>query len=167
MSKNLSQQVVLDRRGLCRRHLRNRRRPLVLLAAPTPVPRPTRVPPLAPPRAPKILRLLPRSTPRRSTSSVDNGPKADDDAIAASTWATAVKDAGVFKIGGVQDLYALLPPQRERRSDPRLRRRYRTAPVQLHSEREQGRDHPGDLDTRESVLQNGQVDAVFATLHHH
>lgn len=30
---------------------------------------------------------------------VDNGPKADDDAIAASTWATAVKDAGVFKIG--------------------------------------------------------------------
>lgn len=33
---------------------------------------------------------------------VDNGPKADDDAIAASTWATAVKDAGIFKIGGVQ-----------------------------------------------------------------
>ena len=41
---------------------------------------------------------------------VDNGPKADDDAIAASTWATAVKDAGVFKIGGVQTstLFSLL-----------------------------------------------------------
>ena len=33
---------------------------------------------------------------------VNDGPKADDDAIAASTWATAVKDAGVFTIGGVQ-----------------------------------------------------------------
>ena len=33
---------------------------------------------------------------------VNDGPKADDDAIAASTWAAAVKDAGVFKIGGVQ-----------------------------------------------------------------
>lgn len=41
---------------------------------------------------------------------VDNGPKADDDAIAASTWATAVKNAGVFKVGGVQTstLFSLL-----------------------------------------------------------
>ena len=41
---------------------------------------------------------------------VNDGPKADDDAIAASTWATAVKDAGVFKIGGVQTstLFSLL-----------------------------------------------------------
>ena len=41
---------------------------------------------------------------------VNDGPKADDDAIAASTWATAVKDAGVFTIGGVQTstLFSLL-----------------------------------------------------------
>ena len=78
---------------------------------------------------------------------VNDGPKADDDAIAASNWATAVKDAGVFKIGGVQTstLFSLLNEK-----DGQTRG-FDAGIAQVTS------------DTRESVLQNGQVDAVFAT----
>lgn len=132
-------------------------------AAPTPAPRPTRVPPPALPRAPRIPRLPPRSTLRHSTSSVDNGPKADDDAIAASTWATAVKDAGVFKIGGVQTstLFSLLNEK-----DGQTRG-FDAGIAQLLSNYILGENKVEitqvTSDTRESVLQNGQVDAVFAT----
>ena len=94
---------------------------------------------------------------------VDNGPKADDDAIAASTWATAVKDAGVFKIGGVQTstLFSLLNEK-----DGQTRG-FDAGIAQLLSNYILGENKVEitqvTSDTRESVLQNGQVDAVFAT----
>ena len=94
---------------------------------------------------------------------VDNGPKADDDAITASTWATAVKDAGVFKIGGVQTstLFSLLNEK-----DGQTRG-FDAGIAQLLSNYILGENKVEitqvTSDTRESVLQNGQVDAVFAT----
>ena len=94
---------------------------------------------------------------------VDNGPKADDDAIAASAWATAVKDAGVFKIGGVQTstLFSLLNEK-----DGQTRG-FDAGIAQLLSNYILGENKVEitqvTSDTRESVLQNGQVDAVFAT----
>ncbi len=90
-------------------------------------------------------------------------PKADDDAIAASTWATAVKDAGVFKIGGVQTstLFSLLNEK-----DGQTRG-FDAGIAQLLSNYILGENKVEitqvTSDTRESVLQNGQVDAVFAT----
>lgn len=94
---------------------------------------------------------------------VDNGPKADDDAIAASTWATAVKNAGVFKIGSVQTstLFSLLNEK-----DGKTRG-FDAGIAQLLSNYILGENKVEitqvTSDTRESVLQNGQVDAVFAT----
>ena len=94
---------------------------------------------------------------------VNDGPKADDDAIAASTWATAVKDAGVFKIGGVQTstLFSLLNEK-----DGQTRG-FDAGIAQLLSNYILGENKVEitqvTSDTRESVLQNGQVDAVFAT----
>ncbi len=94
---------------------------------------------------------------------VNDGPKADDDAIAASTWATAVKDAGVFKIGGVQTstLFSLLNEK-----DGKTRG-FDAGIAQLLSNYILGENKVEitqvTSDTRESVLQNGQVDAVFAT----
>ena len=94
---------------------------------------------------------------------VNDGPKADDDAIAASTWATAVKNAGVFKIGGVQTstLFSLLNEK-----DGQTRG-FDAGIAQLLSNYILGENKVEitqvTSDTRESVLQNGQVDAVFAT----
>ena len=94
---------------------------------------------------------------------VNDGPKADDDAIAASTWATAVKGAGVFKIGGVQTstLFSLLNEK-----DGQTRG-FDAGIAQLLSSYILGENKVEitqvTSDTRESVLQNGQVDAVFAT----
>ena len=94
---------------------------------------------------------------------VNDGPKADDDAIAASTWATAVKDAGVFTIGGVQTstLFSLLNEK-----DGQTRG-FDAGIAQLLSNYILGENKVEitqvTSDTRESVLQNGQVDAVFAT----
>ena len=145
---------------LCRRHLRNRRR-LVLPAALTPAPRPTRAPP-PPPRAPRIpsFHHARRQGIRQARR---QRPQADDDAIAASTWATAVKDAGVFKIGGVQTstLFSLLNEK-----DGQTRG-FDAGIAQLLSNYILGENKVEitqvTSDTRESVLQNGQVDAVFAT----
>ena len=94
---------------------------------------------------------------------VNDGPKADDGAIAASTWATAVKDAGVFTIGGVQTstLFSLLNEK-----DGQTRG-FDAGIAQLLSNYILGENKVEitqvTSDTRESVLQNGQVDAVFAT----
>ena len=131
-------------------------------AAPTPAPRPTRF-------RRRLLQELQgyrsfRHARRQAFDKlVDNGPKADDDAIAASTWATAVKDAGVFKIGGVQTstLFSLLNEK-----DGQTRG-FDAGIAQLLSNYILGENKVEitqvTSDTRESVLQNGQVDAVFAT----
>ena len=94
---------------------------------------------------------------------IENGPKATDDEIAASTWATAVKEAGVLKIGSVQTstLFSLLNEK-----DGKTRG-FDAGMSQLLSEYILGENKVEitqvTSDTRESVLQNGQVDAVFAT----
>ena len=54
---------------------------------------------------------------------VNDGPKADDDAIAASTWATAVKDAGVLRS------VAFRPPRSSPSSTRRTARPAASTPV--------------------------------------
>lgn len=85
-----------------------------------------------------------RSTPRHSTSSSTTAPRPMTTPSPPAPGPRPSRTPASLR-SERSDLHALLPPQREGRSDPRLRRRYRTAPVQLHSGREQGRDHPGDL----------------------
>lgn len=94
---------------------------------------------------------------------IANGPKADDATIQASTWASAIKAAGVFKIGSVQTstLFSLLNEK-----DGKTRG-FDAGISQLLSYYILGENNieitQVTSDTRESVLQNGQVDAVFAT----
>lgn len=95
---------------------------------------------------------------------VANGPVAADDAIAASTWATAVKDAGTLRVGGVETstLFSLMNEK-----DNRLRG-FDAGLAQLLARYILGDDTAitstqVTSDTRESVLTNDQVDVVFAT----
>lgn len=96
-------------------------------------------------------------------SLIASGPVAQDDAISANTWAKKVKDAGTLRVGGVETstMFALLNDEDGviRGFDAGLSQllaRYilgdaKTEVTQVTS------------DTRESVLQNDQVDTVFAT----
>lgn len=95
---------------------------------------------------------------------VASGPVADDAAIAASEWATAVKEAGVLRVGGVQTstLFSLL------NETDGVTRGFDAGLSQLLANYILGDAGAVELtqvtsDTRESVLQNDQVDAVFAT----
>lgn len=95
---------------------------------------------------------------------VAGGPVASDEAIAASEWATAVKEAGVLRIGGVQTstLFSLL------NEVDGVTRGFDAGLAQLLANYILGDPTAIELtqvtsDTRESVLQNDQVDAVFAT----
>ena len=95
---------------------------------------------------------------------VNNGIVADDADIEASTWASAVKEAGVLRVGGVRTsfLFSQLDETDEgiRGFDAGL--------FQLLAKYILG-DAAGyeltqvDSSTRESVLTSDQVDAVFAT----
>lgn len=92
------------------------------------------------------------------------GPVADEDAIASSEWATAVKDAGVLRVGGVQTstLFSLL------NETDGVTRGFDAGLYQLLANYILGDSSAVEFtqvtsDTRESVLQNDQVDAVFAT----
>lgn len=95
---------------------------------------------------------------------VISGPAPDDAKIAASTWATKVKEAGKLRVGGVETstLFSQLNEVdgRHRGFDAGL--------FQLLSFYILGDSQAYDLtlvqsSTRESVLQNDTVDAVFAT----
>ncbi len=92
------------------------------------------------------------------------GPVADEATIASSEWATAVKEAGTLRIGGVQTstLFSLL-----NEVDGHTRG-FDAGLAQLLTNYILGDPNAYELtqvtsDTRESVLQNDQVDAVFAT----
>lgn len=92
------------------------------------------------------------------------GAVADDSAIAASTWAQKIKDAGVMRLGVVQTsaLFSLLNEK-----DGKLRG-FDAGLSQLLVRYILGDESKFEStqvtsDTRESVLQNDQVDAVFAT----
>lgn len=92
------------------------------------------------------------------------GPVADDATIASSKWATAVKESGTLRVGGVQTstLFSLL-----NEVDGHTRG-FDAGLAQLLTNYILGDPNAYELtqvtsDTRESVLQNDQVDAVFAT----
>ena len=91
-------------------------------------------------------------------------PQASDDAIAASEWATSVKEAGVLRVGGVQTstLFSLL------NETDGVTRGFDAGLYQMLAQYILGDPSKVEFtqvtsDTRESVLQNDQVDAVFAT----
>ena len=92
------------------------------------------------------------------------GSTADDATIAASTWAQKIKDAGSIRLGVVQTstLFSLLDEKdgKLRGFDAGLSQlltRY------ILSDESKFETQQVTSDTRESVLQNDQVDAVFAT----
>ena len=95
---------------------------------------------------------------------IASGAVATDDVIAASAWASAVKEAGTLRVGGVQTslLFSSLNEQdgKTRGFDAGL--------SQLLTRYILGDETKQEItqvtsDTRESVLQNDQVDVVFAT----
>lgn len=91
------------------------------------------------------------------------GPVADDATIAASEWATAIKDRGVLRVGGTEtsNLFSLLDPTagKVRGFDAGL--------SQLLSQYILGDVNTEltqvSVDTREELLVNGDVDVTIAT----
>ena len=95
---------------------------------------------------------------------VNLGPVADEATIAASEWATKVKESGVLRVGGTEtsDLFSKLDPVTGKvigfdAGMSQLLARYifgdatKTSLTQV------------SVDTREELLVNGQVDVVIAT----
>ena len=92
------------------------------------------------------------------------GPVAADEEIATSEWATKVRDAGTLRVGGVQTslLFCLLNEK------DGATRGFDAGLFQLLARYVLGDENAYELtqvtsNTRESVLQNDTVDAVFAT----
>ena len=93
-----------------------------------------------------------------------SGPVAEDSVVAASTWAAKVKDAGKLRVGGVETstLFSL-----KNEKDGHVRG-FDAGLSQLLARYVTGDETKTEIlqvtsDTRESVLQNDQVDAVFGT----
>ncbi|MCD7957709.1 MAG: glutamate ABC transporter substrate-binding protein [Lachnospiraceae bacterium] len=95
---------------------------------------------------------------------VASGPVADDETIASSEWATAVKEAGVLRIGGAQASYLFSQLDE---TDNSLRG-FDAGIYQLLTRYILGDESAYeftvvDSSTREAVLQSDQVDVVVAT----
>lgn len=97
-------------------------------------------------------------------SLIAGGTTAEASVIEASAWAKKIKDAGTFRVGGTRTstLFSLLNEQ-----DNKVRG-FDAGLYQLLTRYILGDESKYELtqvtsDTRESVLQNDQVDAVFAT----
>lgn len=95
---------------------------------------------------------------------IASGSIADDATIAASTWASAVKEAGVLKVGGTRTSFLFSQLDE---TDNSLRG-FDAGLYQLLTRYILGDENKYELtqvdsSTRESVLQSGTVDAVFAT----
>lgn len=95
---------------------------------------------------------------------VASGAVADDADIAASSWASAVKEAGVLRVGGTRTSF--LFSQLDETDDSL--RGFDAGLYQLLARYILGDESKYELtqvdsSTRESVLQSDQVDAVFAT----
>ena len=95
---------------------------------------------------------------------IASGAVADASAIAGSTWASAVSEAGTLRVGGVQT--SLLFSQLNEKDN--VLRGFDAGLSQLLARYIVGDETKIDntqvtSDTRESVLQNDQVDVVFAT----
>lgn len=95
---------------------------------------------------------------------IASGPVAEDADIAANSWASSVKEAGVLKVGGTRTSFLFSQLDEE---DEKLRG-FDAGLYQLLARYILGDESKFELTqvdsgTRESVLQGGQVDAVFAT----
>lgn len=100
-------------------------------------------------------------------SAITSGPVAPQEVVAASAWASAVKRAGVLRVGGVKtsQVFSLEDPATGRVTG------FDAALSQVLARYILGGDDPHALteltvvtsDTRETLLENGSVDAVFAT----
>ena len=95
---------------------------------------------------------------------IASGAVADDATVAASEWATAVKNAGVLRVGGTRTSF--LFSQLDETDDSL--RGFDAGLYQLLARYILGDEAAYDLtqvdsSTRESVLTSGQVDVVFAT----
>ena len=97
-------------------------------------------------------------------SLIASGPVADEAAIAASEWASAVKAAGVLRVGGTRTSFLFSQLDETDNSlrgfDAGL---YQLLTRYLFGDESKFELTQVDSSTRESVLQSGQVDAVFAT----
>ncbi len=97
-------------------------------------------------------------------SLIASGIVADDADIAASSWASAVKEAGVLRVGGTRTsfLFSQLDETDEglRGFDAGL---YQLLARYILGDETKFELTQVDSSTRESVLQGGQVDVVFAT----
>ena len=92
------------------------------------------------------------------------GPVADDAAIAASSWASSVKEAGILRIGGTRTSFLFSQLDE---TDNGIRG-FDAGLYQLLARYILGDESRFELtqvtsSTRESVLTSGQVDVVFAT----
>ena len=95
---------------------------------------------------------------------IASGPVADDDAIAASTWATRVKEAGILRVGGTRTSFLFSQLDE---TDNGIGG-FDAGLYQLLARYILGDESKFELtqvtsSTRESVLTEDQVDAVFAT----
>ncbi len=97
-------------------------------------------------------------------SLVASGPVAEDDVIAENAWASAVKEAGVLRVGGTRTsfLFSQLDETDNgiRGFDAGL---YQLLARYILGDEKAYEVTQVDSSTRESVLQSDQVDAVFAT----
>ena len=95
---------------------------------------------------------------------VSSGPVADDAAIEANSWASAVKEAGVLRVGGTRTSFLFSQLDETDNSirgfDAGL---YQLLAGYILGDSSKYEVTQVDSSTRESVLQSGQVDAVFAT----
>ncbi|MBQ6342074.1 MAG: glutamate ABC transporter substrate-binding protein [Anaerolineaceae bacterium] len=93
-----------------------------------------------------------------------SGPVASDEAVAASSWASAVKKAGILRVGGTRTSFLFSQLDE---TDNGIRG-FDAGLYQLLARYILGDESKYELtqvtsSTRESVLTSGQVDAVFAT----
>ncbi len=95
---------------------------------------------------------------------IETGTVADDDVIASSEWATAVKEAGVLRVGGTRTSYLFSQldetDNTTRGFDAGL---YQLLAKYILGDASAVELTQVDSSTRESVLESDQVDAVFAT----
>lgn len=95
---------------------------------------------------------------------VNNGPVASPEQIAASEWATKVKDSGVLRVGGTEtsELFSKLDPTTGKvvgfdAGMAQLLAKY------IFDDADKTKLTQVSVDTREELLVNGQVDVVIAT----
>ncbi len=95
---------------------------------------------------------------------IASGPVAEDETVAASTWASAVREAGILRVGGTRTSFLFSQLDE---TDNGIRG-FDAGLYELLTRYILGDETKYELtqvnsSTRESVLTSGQVDAVFAT----